>query len=865
MATPISDFDVRKFIEVYTNNQWTVVDTFSDYSVKMSQVFFSGGGDILRAPISQDIDLPWTEKNEILFGVSKTNPSKVPDLDFRITDGTNVLFTGRLRVDGFRWNGLNNLIKVQLEDKLAYAIREMNRLNMSEFISDTENENTTDSDGYRHYLETGVSTDAGTINQLNEDSDKFKYIWQDTINSGDEKKMYGLRPDFNFDSSTGTQSLQPAFNVKNIVESAFSRVGLNISSDFFDDATYMDDVASSIYPATKLFMTLPFYARTRGAWTPSSTNPIGNSETYNQRRTFSFNVLYKSFNYVPFGTGRVDKWGSTPTTGNSWSFLNANVGIPSTVTTQPSTSNDHPINIVSGYLPYIDDSREVMVFSRPCRYDIDMSPSDQDGCNIRASKISGATNPQLTPVGLLNSAGAPTPQFYWEMIFRKTSGESKSFRVSPLLNATSGTYGNGSFTQWSVPSTNISMQYTPEEDRFIDINTGDGIEVFLVLKAAESNRMEFVNNVASSGNREVRGAEMNDNSFGSWNLYVLGPNLPVGDEHQIDLSPRDEYFPCYYQEDVDVKYSLQSQYPDMKLWDLVDLVFKRFNLQAAYNIQTDSVEIENIYRNKWLPTTVANADVPFVYAHDNSEFIEAEVRTSSIREVSAVNATFGAVGDKDFGTEFPVASTNSEEFDPDGDEVVNIKQESGVLTGIVHGEIKKGFDPYNSTTEFELAGVTFAEEVDVEGYGIRFGFLGNTTDVNLRFPRPLPEEGITDEWPVRESYLPTSQPLNAHYCDYRRVYYDGPDVDFIVSCGMENGSNSGSDDSAYELFHRPMLEIIANNAKLTASFILNIDTLSILPFGTVIDFGYGSFGILSISDVEVMEGETKAEIVGYLL
>ena len=116
MATPISEFDIQRFIEVYVNNQWNVIDTFSDYSIKMTQVFFSGSGETLRAPISEDIDLPWTEKNEALFGISKTAPSKVPDLDFRITDGTNILFTGRLRVDGFRWNGLNNLIKVQLED-----------------------------------------------------------------------------------------------------------------------------------------------------------------------------------------------------------------------------------------------------------------------------------------------------------------------------------------------------------------------------------------------------------------------------------------------------------------------------------------------------------------------------------------------------------------------------------------------------------------------------------------------------------------------------------------------------------------------------------------------------------------------------
>ena len=742
----------------------------------------------------------------------------------------------------------------------------MKRLNMSEFISDVENENTTDNDGYRHYLETGSSTDAGTINQLNADSTKLKYIWQDTINSGNEKKMYGLRPDFDFDSSNGTQSLQPAFNVKNIVESAFSTVGLSISSDFFNDSTYMDDVASSVYPATQLFMTLPFYARTRGAWTPASTNPIGNSETYNQRRTFSFGLRYNSFNHVPFGTGRVDKWNSSPNLGNnSWSFLDANAGSPEVVATQTSTPNDYPINVVSGYLPYINDDRNVITFSRPCRYDISMASSNQDGCSVRATKVSGVTNPQLQIVGLLNSAGAPTPQFYWEMIFRKTSGESKTFRVSPLLTATSGTYNSGNSTQWNVPSTNLSMQYTPVEDRFIDINTGDGLEVFLVLKAAEANEMELVNPVASSGNKKMRGSEMNDNSFSAWNLYVAGPNLPVFDYHQIDLSPRDEYFPCYYQEDVDVKYSLQSQYPNMKLWDLVNLIFSRFNLQAAYNISTDSVEIENIYRNKWLPTTVAGNEVPFVYAHDNSEFIEAEVRTSSIREVSAVNATFNAVGDKDFGTEFPVASTNSEEFDVDGDEVVKIDQQSGVLTGIVHGELKKGFDPYNSTLAFELAGVTFAEESRVDEYGIRFGFLGNTTDVNLRFPRPLSEEGLTDEWPVRESYLPTASPLNAYYCNYRKVYYSGPDVDFIVSCGMESGSNSGSDDSAYELFHRPMLEITANNAKLTASFILNIDTLQSIPFGTVIDFGYGSFGILSIGGVEVIEGETKAEIVGYLL
>ncbi len=91
----MADYVLPRFIEVYYNSQWTAVDVFSDYSIRVAQEYFGKNATDLRAPISESLELPWTEKNEILFQVSKTSPTKVPDLDCRITDATTVFFQGR--------------------------------------------------------------------------------------------------------------------------------------------------------------------------------------------------------------------------------------------------------------------------------------------------------------------------------------------------------------------------------------------------------------------------------------------------------------------------------------------------------------------------------------------------------------------------------------------------------------------------------------------------------------------------------------------------------------------------------------------------------------------------------------------------
>jgi len=875
------------FIEVNTATDvapdWKVIDTFDDYVMKFKSQYFSEKPSELKAPISEAFEIPLTDRNGMTFGISTTAPAKVPDLPARVIEDGTVLFIGEMRVDKFRWNGLNNLIGVQLEDKVAKAIRQMKKLNMSEFITDTENTTVTGTGtngGYRHYMWEGTVLNTGSINYTNSASEKIKYGYQDTIGSGESRVMYPFKADYDFDEKDGTQGLQPVYNVKNIIQSAFDRVGLNIDGDFFNDLSTMDS-PSEVYAASDLWMSLPAYwlahkddTTAGNAFTGHAPQWEAYGPTMGDRRTFShsWNMTYaSSANDMIFGRG---SWMNIPSSigiVRRWLYASHLTPVPKQI--KSSVVQAH--NVIDGYVSGVDNPRPVVVFNRPCRYKVDASsfPS-MPAYKISVAKMVSQGYSSSPKLQLSDGVTSYSASFYWSMILRKPNGEEKEFRVSNELTATE----NSTFGWLEIPAATLSMSYSREAEKWIDMNTGDQIEAFLMLKASEDTTTVIYDaNTNTDPYKKKSGGEMNDN-VGLNYFFTHQPltGQSVTGDLTIDFSPWEDSFPVTTGEVVNAKLSLSTAYPETSLWDLVRIITERFNLQLSYDLSNDVVYVDPVYRNKWLKSQENATQIDYIHKFDNSEPIEANVRKDSLGLITIKNKTYNSVGDKDSVTGDPIASVIKKEVDPDGDIDYSLSLKSGVFTGVVYGSkddiVRKGDQAIPDNVL--LAGQSPVNEVRASEYGIRFGFrslntsnLPATVKATLRWPLALEFEGQLEEHKGIASYIVIgaagySGDYTAAMWDLNHVryYFDQGDIDYTVSCGVGDVRNS-----AYTLFHEGHILTAHTKTKLDLSFIIGLEDLSTVKFGSVIDFGMGDFGVMSVDDVSILEEDSKAKVTGYLL
>lgn len=841
---------------MYAQDEWKPIDTFKDYSVKMTAQFFSKNPTEIKAPISTSVEIPLTEKNKFIFGIDPDSPAKVPDLEYRITNGNRSFSEGVMRVDNFRWNGLNNKIGVQMEDRVSQIIKKLKKDNVSEFITDTENTTSY----WHHFNLNGLGgNDMATLNAA---KSKIIYPYQNTLGDGFESFIYTHRNNYEFDSRTSVQHLQPAYNVKSILDAMFAHVGVTWSSEAFSDNVYTADRGGHQYPMSELWMSLPcrWLAKTDDDWSSS----LVMTETPAQRRTFNLDF------YRTYSAPNLDMIFGEASLGSSgvprFRWMPANEMRPY----EPSgysQSNFDAYTIVQAFVPRMENGtspNKVFLTNRPARYRFNFSSFTVPSITIRSYNVNGSTNwNQWSQGNIADDTGGSGAPFYWQLVIMSGS-QVKRFRVSPYLYASQATEGGKDVLK--ISSTTISTALIDNIEQYFDANEAEILQVFLLPVAAPEAKLTY-------GGQQWRGGEITANINPDAKLtYKYDTTFPQSAFFQLQMTPHDDYFPIIADEIPNVKYSIASAYPDMKMWDLMKIILQRFNLQLFYDVETGELMVDNVYRNGWKKNQDLAQEIPTYHLFDSGEPVEADVRVDSTRLIEVSNKVYLDASDLDASGDRAAASTIDYELDPDGDKDVKLQLSSGIYTGRVHGAIKTQFDDRtHEVAELLLAGAAFVQEASTDQYGIRFGFLGGSNigddyrRVSVMTPRSIRKEGSTLEWEGRASFASIGS-LDALIIDYRKFYYDGtPELDYIISCGVESGAGSGSDHSAFGLFHQPLYDVIQKSPTIKCSFVMDITDLYDLKLGSVLDFGLGLFAVTSIGSIEVIEGRTRADVTGYIL
>jgi len=824
-------------LQVFDSPDWLELDLFPDFALLADFSYYSIErlGE-LEMPISSQISLPNTETNRLRLGVANDASLKPTDLTARIlVDGTAV-YKYRLKIDSMITLGLNERIECTLIDPLKEAVEKLKDMDLSDLVTDGE-------------YDEPFST-AG-ITAINNNVDDFvRIVYQDFNGFGDDdKRIFAFRPDTDFDAKDGVQQVVPALKVKQIFSKAFTEVGLNYDSKFFEGSSEIENFPVDdlyVQAPTRFFLDPDKSQPISGTWADERTDTVDFwSAVDNRPNVFGFSELYDANNQ-----------NQVHPTGLNW--LKRNNIIAGQNASQHELFDIASLTTSNGVF-----NTNQMVFKKPARYSLSFSESVDPSLSL----VRYVSAP---PLGGINSAVKA-----WDIddaddgiegeikinLVVSVNGSIKQATLATIDSA-NATW-DGTNKQYNWPSTSLSVP----TDFYIDVDAGDVVEMYITMQSEDgtvqfTSAQQYKTPMSDFGqNPSIGGFHLLFSLSGTSAIYKslthvnLSTNLigfpQVGNiqnpVYDITFSPYEEFPVSSYSgsEYLDFKYNL-SKVTDLSLWDVMTDIARRFNMSMVYDFPSDTVVVDNLLEEYIKPSSTEG----IVYLFDNRSELKQNFGTPSVKSVSLLNASGSSITDEYRPATSPFTAENEVDtfgslklyLDDEGDREDSFQSRMLLANGSIYGERFEVFDNdiFKERVKYGIPNNTPLRSSEM---GLRIGFLNGTT--NVRIYEPVYE--VVDNM-VKMQYV-----LEAPNSNASAVMYEMTETSDAVSVGGDPETYSLRwDDStdtfrSYFLFWKSFVDIVNDSPSLEAKLVIKASDLTTLDFRRRYDFGYGDVVLVSIS------------------